>query len=67
MKTWATPLTAEKGAILVAVAYSRLRDCPEANSRAAQRQRQLGYIHDIVCFFVADTSFFNQQLRAADL
>jgi len=67
MKTWATPLTAEKRAILVAVAYSRLRGCPEANSRAAQRQRRLGYIHDIICFFVANTSFFNQQLRAADL
>lgn len=66
MKTWSTPLTAEKRAILVSVEYSRL-GLSEANSRAAQRQRWVGYILDIICFFVADTSFFNQQLRAANL
>ena len=66
MKAWSTPLTVEKRAILVSVQYSRL-GLSEANSRAAQRQRWVGYIHDIICFFVADTSFLNQQLRAADL
>lgn len=67
MMTWSTQLTAGKRAILVAAEYSNLRDCPEANSKALQRQKLLGYIPNIILFAMANKSSFSQQLRAAHL
>lgn len=44
----------------------RLRDCQKLIQGQHRDRDGPRYIHDIICFFVADTSFFNQQLRAAD-
>lgn len=56
-----------KRAIMVAAKYSKLMDCPEANSRAIQKQRLFEYIHGIIPLPYNRQIILEPAARAANL